>query len=125
MLKAVIFDFDGVIVDTETQWFEIYRDWLKASYQYDLDIRDYLVCVGSDNQEFFGFLKEKVSPEINGEAFEASAAKEFFRRSSTLPPMKGVEEFIKKAKQRGLKLGIATSATAGVTSEETGFAGIL
>ena len=25
--------------------------------------------------------------------------------------MKGVEEFIKKAKQRGLKLGIATSAT--------------
>ena len=111
MLKAVIFDFDGVIVDTETQWFEIYRDWLKASYQYDLDIRDYLVCVGSDNQEFFGFLKEKVSPEINGEAFEASAAKEFLRRSSTLPPMKGVEEFIKKAKQRGLKLGIATSAT--------------
>ena len=111
MLKAVIFDFDGVIVDTETQWFEIYRDWLRSSYQYDLDIRDYLVCVGSDNQEFFRFLREKVSPEINGEAFEASAAQEFLRRSSTLPPMRGVEGFIEKAKERGLKLGIATSAT--------------
>ena len=29
MLKALIFDFDGVIVDTETQWYVIYRKWLK------------------------------------------------------------------------------------------------
>ena len=31
MLKALVFDFDGVIVDTETQWYYIYRDWLKRS----------------------------------------------------------------------------------------------
>ena len=47
MLKALVFDFDGVIVDTETQWYYIYRDWLKKAYHYDLRIQDYLVCVGS------------------------------------------------------------------------------
>ena len=29
MLKAVVFDFDGVIVDTESEWYYIYRDWLR------------------------------------------------------------------------------------------------
>ena len=43
MLKALVFDFDGVIVDTETQWYYIYRDWLKKVYHYDLSIQDYLV----------------------------------------------------------------------------------
>lgn len=36
---------------------------------------------------------------------------EYIRRTRELPPMKGVLEFIYKAKARGLKLAIATSAT--------------
>ena len=111
MLKALIFDFDGVIVDTETQWYEIYRDWLKEEYNYDLNIRDYLVCVGANSRELFAFLREAIGPEVDGEAFERSATDEFIRRSSVLPPMKGVEALIKDAKARGLKLAIATSAT--------------
>ena len=111
MLKALIFDFDGVIVDTETQWYEIYRDWLKEEYNYDLNIRDYLVCVGANSRELFAFLREAIGPEVDGEAFERSATDEFIRRSSVLPLMKGVEALIKDAKARGLKLAIATSAT--------------
>lgn len=111
MLKALIFDFDGVIVDTETQWYEIYRDWLKEEYNYDLNIRDYLVCVGANSRELFAFLREAIGPEVDGEAFERSVTDEFIRRSSVLPLMKGVEALIKDAKARGLKLAIATSAT--------------
>ena len=111
MLKAVIFDFDGVIVDTETQWYEIYRNWLRTEYQYELDIKDYLVCVGANNQKLFEFLRTVIGPDVNGEEFERSATEEFIRRSNALPPMKGVVELIKKAKEHGLKLGIATSAT--------------
>lgn len=111
MLKALIFDFDGVIVDTETQWYEIYRDWLKEEYNYALNIRDYLVCVGANSRELFAFLRGAIGPEVDGEAFERSATDEFIRRSSVLPPMKGVEALIKDAKARGLKLAIATSAT--------------
>lgn len=111
MLKAVIFDFDGVIVDTETQWYEIYRNWLKTEYQYDLNIKDYLICVGSDNEKLFEFFRTVLGPNVNGEEFERSAEEEFIRRSNTLPPMKGVEALIKEAKRQGLKLGIATSAS--------------
>lgn len=111
MLKALIFDFDGVIIDTETQWYEIYRDWLKKEYNYTLDVKDYLVCVGSNSQSLFAFLKKNISPEVDGEAFEKSAADEFIRRCSTLPPMSGVPELIIKAKHKNLSLALATSAT--------------
>ena len=36
MLKAIVLDFDGVIIDTESEWYDIYRDWLKSDYNYDL-----------------------------------------------------------------------------------------
>ena len=111
MLKAVVFDFDGVIVDTESEWYYIYRDWLRDTYQYELKITDYLVCVGANSEALFRFLREKIGGQIDFHGFEQQAAAEFVRRTRNLPPMKGVLEFIRQAKERYLKLAIATSAT--------------
>lgn len=111
MLKAIVFDFDGVIIDTESVWFHIYRDWLKNEYKYDLDIKDYLVCVGSHSSELFKFLKKDIGEYVDGYAYEQKAMDEYIRRINVLPPMKGVPEFIRQAHERGLKLAIATSAT--------------
>lgn len=30
MIKAVIFDFDGLILDTETVWYEAYRETMAS-----------------------------------------------------------------------------------------------
>lgn len=111
MLKAVVFDFDGVIMDTESVWFHIYRDWLKREYQYDLNIKDYLVCVGSHSSELFKFLKKDIGDYVDGYAYEQKAMDEYIRRINVLPAMKGVEKLIREAHQKGLKLAIATSAT--------------
>ena len=111
MLKAVVFDFDGVIVDTESEWYYIYRDWLRDTYQYELKITDYLVCVGANSEALFRFLREEIGGQIDFHGFERQAADEFVRRTCKLPPMKGVLEFIRQAKERDLKLAIATSAT--------------
>lgn len=111
MLKALVFDFDGVIIDSESVWFYIYRDWLKEEYQYDLDIKDYLVCVGSHSSALFAFLKKDIGEYVDGYAYEQKAMAEYVRRTSELPPMKGVVELIKSAHAKDLKLAIATSAT--------------
>ena len=29
MIKAVVFDFDGLIIDTESVWYEVYREMLE------------------------------------------------------------------------------------------------
>ncbi len=111
MLKAIVLDFDGVIIDTESEWYDIYRDWLKSAYNYDLQMEDYQVCVGADNRSLFEFLKRDIGEYVDTCGFEQGAAQEYIRRTRELPPMKGVIEFIHKAKERHLKLAIATSAT--------------
>lgn len=60
MLKAVIMDFDGVIVDTEVIWFEIFSEWLKKNWNYDLTIEEFLVCVGSHSGELFDMLEKNM-----------------------------------------------------------------
>lgn len=87
MLKALVFDFDGVIVDTETQWYYIYRDWLKKVYHYDLSIQDYLVCVGSSSERLFAFLKQELGTDEDIRKFEKQAMAEFIERTRTLPAM--------------------------------------
>lgn len=111
MLKAIVLDFDGVIVDTESEWYYIYRDWLKETYHYDLKIKDYLVCVGANSEALFTFLKKEIGDQVDYHGFEQRATSEFIRRTCQLPPMKGVLKFIHQAKTRNLKLAIATSAT--------------
>ncbi|MFQ7539933.1 MAG: HAD family hydrolase, partial [Clostridium sp.] len=111
MLKALVFDFDGVIVDTETQWYYIYRDWLKRMYHYDLSIQDYLVCVGSSSERLFAFLKQELGTDEEIRKFEKQAMTEFIQRTQNLPAMEGVRELVIASKAKGLQLAIATSAT--------------
>ena len=111
MLKALVFDFDGVIVDTETEWYYIYRDWLKQTYDYDLSIQDYLVCVGSSSERLFSFIRQELGTDEEIRKFESHSTEEFIKRTKKLPAMNGVAQLIKEAKAKGLKLAIATSAT--------------
>ena len=111
MLKAVIFDFDGIIVDTEIEWYNIYKDWLKDNYNYNLLLKDYVVCVGSNSKKLFEFIHQVLGDDIPIESFEKQAMNEFILRTSSLPPMPGVGELMKNAKDMGLKIAIATSAT--------------
>lgn len=111
MLKALVFDFDGVIVDTEAEWYYIYKEWLKKTYDYDLKVNDYLVCVGANSQNLFRFIKKELGDHVPIEEFEKEATQEYIERTNRLPVMEGVKELIIRAKSEGLKLAIATSAT--------------
>ena len=111
MLKGIALDFDGIIVDTETQWFEIYREWLAGEYGYDLRMEDYVGCVGASSSALFEFLGGVLDLRETAQEFEARAKEEFMRRSAELPALPGVAELVRAAKGEGVKLAIATSAT--------------
>lgn len=110
MLKAVIMDFDGVIIDTEVVWYEIYKDWFKKNKDYQLSVKQFLTCVGSQEEELFIELEKKQKVVVDRKQFREDVTQEFIEQSNQLPPKEGVVQFIQEIKCKGLKLALATSA---------------
>lgn len=111
MLKAIIMDFDGVIIDTEVVWYDIYADWFRKNKDCKLTVQEFLACVGSNSDDLFDALEKEKNIVVDREQFAEDTIKLFVERSNMLPPRDGAVEFIEAVKSRGLKLALATSAT--------------
>ncbi|MDO4262312.1 MAG: HAD family hydrolase [Eubacteriales bacterium] len=110
MLKTIIMDFDGLIVDTERVWYQIYREWFRENKGYDLSVQEFLICVGSRAEELFKTLEEQKGICVDRENFVRDTQQRFIEESVKLPARKGVERFLEKAARSGLKVALATSS---------------
>ncbi len=63
MIKAVIFDFDGLILDTETAWYESYQEVLRKHHQFELSVAEFVKCVGTDDTELFSYLENELGDQ--------------------------------------------------------------
>lgn len=111
MLKAVIMDFDGLILDTEVIWYQIFAKWFKENKNYNLPVEEFLKCVGSNPESLFQYLEIKYNLKIDREEFLRDTEDQFLKQCQTLPPKEGVIDFVKSVKETGLKLSLATSGT--------------
>lgn len=109
MLKTIILDFDGLIVDTEVVWYNIFAEWFRKNKNYDLSVEEFLLCVGSNSEGLFGKL-DKRGICVDREAFDRDTRQRFMEESANLPAKEGVEQFVKAAKENGLNVVLATSA---------------
>ena len=112
MIRALVFDFDGLILETEVPvyeaWAEVFREngvELELSRWYDLLGR------GSDHFDVHGHLEE-----LTGRTFERDPlrARRNARRDEMLADRQviaGVVELFREAKDAGLKVGIASSSS--------------
>lgn len=110
-IKALIFDFDGLLVDTETPqlaaWQEIYR-----SFNARLLLEEWVKCLGSSLDAFDPLkdLRTKTAqpfdPEQVRSLFEARSS-EAIRREGLRP---GIETLLEQARQRGLQMAVASSS---------------
>lgn len=111
MVKAIIFDLDGTIIDTETAWFvalgEIYNE-----YDATLTLEQYSTCIGTSLDAFDPYvhlMKEgKVSIELN--ALKQKVKQRYDEHMLKEQVRPGVPEYIKQAKAAGLKLAVASSS---------------
>jgi beta-phosphoglucomutase len=114
MSRAILFDFNGVIVDDEAQHCEALIATL-ATYGYPLDregyYRDYL---GFDDRECFRFTFRRMGrvagPELMREAIERKAVlyEKAIRASLALVP--GSADFIRAAAVEGYRMAVVSGA---------------
>lgn len=114
MLRAVIFDFDGVITDSETMHFDAFNKSLQP-YNYRISEEDYYgKYLGLNDPDLMNLLVEEklieVAPDKVGELIESKKRifNEMIENDSNI--IEGVEEFLQLLKDNGTAIAIYSGA---------------
>lgn len=111
MIEALLFDFDGLILDTETAVYEAWRaDYLAHGHELPLDL--YSGCVGSD---FNGFdpkahLESLVGISIDWTELDLNRSKTAHEGVLPLAPFPGVVDLLDEAIAEGIPCVVASSS---------------
>jgi HAD superfamily hydrolase (TIGR01509 family) len=112
VITALLFDFDGVIVDTEVPTFQSWRETY-AEYGVDLALADWLPAVGSGSSTSAAFdavahLELLTGTTVDREAVIAHRRQRKAELYAHAPLLPGVRERLAEAQERGLKTAIVT-----------------
>lgn len=125
MISAIVFDFDGLILDTEEP---VYRSWVEVyeAHGESLPFERWVQIVGSTTAVFHPqhHLEERLGRPLTQEVVERRIKRrtELVLAQKLLP---GILQHIDAARSLGLKLGVASSSTRDWVSGHLGRLGIL
>ena len=112
MIRAIVFDFDGLILDTEEP---VYRSWLEVyqAHGEELPFDRWVQIVGSTTTGFHPqhHLEERLGRPLPKEVLDRRIGRrtEMILANELLP---GVVQRLDEARDRGLRLGVASSSTS-------------
>jgi HAD superfamily hydrolase (TIGR01509 family) len=111
IVRAFVFDFDGLIIDTEEP---VYRSWLEVyqAHGQELPFDRWIEIVGSSTATFDpkGHLEQRLGRALTQEVLDRRIERrtELVRAQPILP---GVAGLVESARKAGLRVGVASSST--------------
>ena len=94
-MKALVFDFDGTIVDTESLWYEVYNDYFREHYGVEVPIDLFARGIGSGDYDIFYELEKVFDLQLDYHAVSKQLYVIFEDRTDSLIVRDGVLELIK------------------------------
>jgi HAD superfamily hydrolase (TIGR01509 family) len=125
LIRAIVFDFDGLILDTEEP---VYRSWLEVyeAHGEELPFERWVQIVGSTTTGFHPqhHLEERLGRPLSREVLDRRVGRrtEMILAQRLLP---GILQRLDEARDLGLRLGVASSSTREWVSGHLARLGIL
>jgi HAD superfamily hydrolase (TIGR01509 family) len=112
MISNLIFDFDGIIIDTESTEFITWRE-IFQEYGCELKKEVWVDCIGRPLGYFdpFAYLEELSHQKVDREALSNKRRARAKELNAAIPILPGVENLIAQARDRDFKTGVVSSST--------------
>ena len=112
-LDGVIFDMDGVLCDSEPFIYEASRRMFVETYGINPKEADFFPFVGAGEDRFIGGVAEKYGIRLDAERDKARTYVIYLEIiRGHLKALPGVGEFVRRCRERGLKIAVASAADA-------------
>jgi len=110
--KAILFDFDGLILDTETAEYRSFSD-LYRRHGAELSVETWGRWVGTDASAFdpYAHLAESAGIALDREEARAFRRARFDELMASERARPGVEDYLRAGRRLGLKIGLASSSS--------------
>ena len=124
-VEAVLFDMDGLLIDTETVYIEAYHA-AAETFGVEMSMALCHAMIGSPRMECDAMIQEHFGPEFQVDRFQLSFREHAERLMAQEVPVKpGTRELLAWLGERGLQLAIATSSRPTTVERLLGRAGLL
>ena len=110
-LEAVIFDFDGLILDTERAEFDSWSE-IFVEHGVVLEFKEWAICIGTSGVfDPITHLEGLTGLKLDREAVKARAMEKDRRFLDDMKLLPGVIDRLDEAKLLGMKVGLASSSS--------------
>lgn len=109
-IRAVVFDFDGLILDTETPEYLAYQHVFQArGAELPLDV--WGQCIGTRSGfDPYAYLAEITGTPVDAREADGERKAHYQRLMKGALPRPGVRQYLADAQEMGLKIGLASSS---------------
>ena len=111
VLRGLIFDFDGLIVDTETARYHAWKEVIER-HGVELPLSLWHENIGLPSEAFnpLDYLRERAPGPVDLDAVRKRKNEVFWSRMEGEMLRPGIKQYLKEGKRRGLKMAICSSS---------------